>query len=103
MPSQDLLHQVRLCDVSADAREQLKVLLREVLAEHPKMTPVGALRAAEAAAYIGLSRSKFYVMLKEDAALAAMAVPVSDTRVWRPPDLDQWLQDRRTLTNERIA
>jgi predicted DNA-binding transcriptional regulator AlpA len=100
----DLLHRVELCAVSGPARELFKQLLREVLTEQGGPgAPVGALRAADAAAYVGVSRSSFYVILKQDPALAAIAVAMGDYRVWRPPDLDQWLQDRRArLTRPKV-
>jgi predicted DNA-binding transcriptional regulator AlpA len=92
----DLLPKVDLYRLSGPAQEVIKDIMREVLAEQGgPSVPVGALRAPDAAAYVSVSRSKFYLLLKTDAELQAIAIPMGDYRVWRPSDLDRWLQDRR--------
>ena len=101
----DLLHRVELCDVSGPARELIKDLLREVLAEQGRQqqsAPVGALGAPAAAAYIGASRSGFY-QLEKDHRLAAIAVSMGDYCVWPTADLDRWLLERRTRLEQPMA
>src|SRR5262245_16552350 len=92
--SEELLTKVDLFRLSGPAREDLWAILREVLAEEG-CRKAGALRATEAAAYIGVSRSRFYELLKEDQSLEAIAVSMGEIRVWPTADLDRWLQDRR--------
>jgi hypothetical protein len=96
VPSQDLLHHVRLCDVSADARELLKELLREVLAEQgvgqPSAPPGAALLPDAAAAHIGLRKTAFYAALKSDPTLRACSfVHGKRGRRFIPAKLDAWM------------
>jgi predicted DNA-binding transcriptional regulator AlpA len=55
-------------------------------------TPVGAMRAAAAAAYIGVGRSTFYQLLRQDAQLAGSSFGIGAARMWRKEDLDAWMQ-----------
>jgi predicted DNA-binding transcriptional regulator AlpA len=92
MPS-DPLYPVRLHDVSADARALLKELLREVLTEHlgKPRAPAGALRGKEAARYIGLGKTRFYKVIKEDPVLKAASFKIGNARAWPVTALDAWM------------
>ena len=50
------------------------------------------MRAAAAAAYIGVGRSTFYQLLRQDAQLARSSFGVGAARMWRKEDLDMWMQ-----------
>ena len=89
MPS-DLLHQVRLCDLSPDGREQLKQLLREVLLEG--VTQPATMRPEQAWAYLGISKSRFYKLIREDAHLKAASFRVGAARLWPREALDAWIK-----------
>src|SRR5262245_24463275 len=54
------------------------------------LTP-GAFKAPRAAAYIGVSRARFYEVLKVDHELAAAAISNGNSRVWPIAFLDAWL------------
>jgi predicted DNA-binding transcriptional regulator AlpA len=100
MPTDDLLHRVDVRRISTDIQQQLldiaKQAVREVLAEQRPQkprAPVGALRAKAAAAYIGISRTRFYELLDKDPSLAASAFPVGKkARAWPTAALDRWMQ-----------
>jgi excisionase family DNA binding protein len=90
----DLLHRVELCAISAATRELIKDLIREVRDEQGRAQPkqVGALRAKEAAAYLGIAKTRFYKLIQEDAALGAASYRVGRSRAWPKEALDNWLQ-----------
>jgi excisionase family DNA binding protein len=90
----DLLHKVELCALSGDARQLLKDLIREVFAESGLALPreTGALRAKEAAAYLGIGKTRFHELLKEDPNLDAASIRVGRARVWPKEALDKWLK-----------
>jgi predicted DNA-binding transcriptional regulator AlpA len=100
MSADDLLHRVDVRRISTDVQQQLldiaKQAMRDVLAEqrHQKsFASAGALRAKAAAAYIGISRTRFYELLDEDPSLAASAFPVGKkARAWPTAALDRWMQ-----------
>ena len=89
--SNELLPKVELWRVSDPAIQTLEDLIRRVLAERAS-TPVGAMRAAAAAAYIGVGRSTFYQLLRQDAQLAGSSFGIGAARMWRKEDLDAWMQ-----------
>jgi predicted DNA-binding transcriptional regulator AlpA len=104
----DLLHRVEICAISDDSRELLKQLVREVLVERgftqPKET--GALRAKEAAAYIGIAKTRFYQLIKEDPLLGAASYNVGRSRAWPKAILDKWLKsqvDRPAIQVDKAA
>lgn len=73
---------------------QLRQLIEEVVLKklgQQESTPAGALRPKEAAAHIGVGRSKFYELLKEDPQLAEASFQVGTARMWRKEDLDAWM------------
>src|SRR6188472_1360594 len=66
----ELLPKVDLFRISDPMLEVLTSLVRQaVRQEMAAAAPAGALRAADAARYLGLGRSKFYAMLKADPEL----------------------------------
>ena len=56
-----------------------------------RLTP-GAFKAPGAAAYIGVSRARFYQLLKEHPELARAAISNGATRLWPKAFLDTWLE-----------
>ena len=90
MPANDLLHPVRLHDVSADARELIKQLLREVLQEG--VTQPAVLRSEQAWVYLGISKTRFYKLIREDAYLKAASFRVGAARLWPREGLDAWIK-----------
>src|SRR5262245_45414002 len=56
--------------------------------------PPGALRADQAAAYIGVGRSRFYKLLTEDSQLKSLSFTVGNCRMWAVPSLDAWMRER---------
>jgi excisionase family DNA binding protein len=90
----DLLHKAEMCALSGDARDVIKAIVREALAEAGLALPreTGALRAKEAAAYLGIAKTRFYKLIKEDPALGAASVRVGRSRSWPKHVLDDWLR-----------
>jgi predicted DNA-binding transcriptional regulator AlpA len=56
-----------------------------------------ALKAADAARFLGVGRSTFYNLLKADAALMAASFKIGTSRVWAIEVLDDWLRAGRGL------
>ena len=107
---EDLLHRVELCRISPDGRQALDALVQQAVSDvleklglvKPQVAkttlrevPKTALRAEEAAAYIGVGRSTFYTLVKEDLHLLAASFTVGRCRMWLTPALDEWMQARR--------
>jgi excisionase family DNA binding protein len=92
--SNDLLPKVELWQLSEPAIRALKDVVRLVLDERGISTkpPIGALRAAQAATYIGVGRSKFYQLLRTEPQLQASSFRAGTARLWRKEDLDTWMQ-----------
>src|SRR5262245_28546057 len=90
---QELFAKVELWQLSEHATQALKEIVRDALIEHSTMerSPVGGMRAAGAAAYVGISRSTFYKLLKTETHLQHSFV-VGTARMWRKEDLDAWMQ-----------
>ena len=83
--------------------EALTDLVRQaVRQELAAAAPPGALRAAQAADHIGVGRSRFYLLLKEDAQLLGLSFTVGTARMWPREALDRWMQARQahTATND---
>jgi|SRR5262245_29217338 len=59
------------------------------------ITPTAALKAREAAGYLGISRGSFYNLLQVDKELAGASTYIGDARVWRIRFLDVWLERRQ--------
>jgi hypothetical protein len=80
--------------------------VREALAEvgRTRQLPAGALKAAGAAAYLGLSRSRFYELLREDPALKELSFTVGRCRLWKISALDSWIHARQSeKSSERCS
>jgi hypothetical protein len=54
-----------------------------------------AFKAPGAANYIGVSRARWYELLKEHPELNKAAISNGTTRLWPRAFLDQWLQEQR--------
>jgi predicted DNA-binding transcriptional regulator AlpA len=100
--STELLPKVDLWQVSSAARQVLTDLVneavRKALEEHGlkrSRTPAVALRGTDAAAYIGVGRSRFYGLLKEHPELMAASYTVGKARCWPVAALDAWMQARQ--------
>jgi predicted DNA-binding transcriptional regulator AlpA len=97
MAADDLLHRVDVRRISADAQQQIPELVRQAVREElarKSDAPTGALRVREAAVYIGLRRTRFLDLLKEDPVLAGLEFKVGRARCWPREGLDQWLRER---------
>ena len=95
LPVNDLLYRVEVCAHSGPAREELKDVLREALAELGFGQPAAVLGPEEVrACYLGnASKTKFYDLLKTDPELKALSFVLGQRRLWRRADLDQWIED----------
>ena len=60
-----------------------------------RAAPSGALRAAAAANYIGVGRSRFYGLLKEDPELLGLSFRAGRARMWSVASLDNWMEARQ--------
>lgn|SRR5262245_9102763 len=73
------------------------------------ITPTAALKAREAARYLGISRGSFYNLLQVDKELAGASIYIGDARVWSIIFLDAWLAQKQgqqidlTKPTSRIA
>jgi predicted DNA-binding transcriptional regulator AlpA len=102
LPNEPLLPNVNVVRLSEDARREFTGLMseafREVLEEwsrkKPRLTP-GALKAADAATYVGVSRSGFYQLLKNDPTLLKLSFSAGRSRRWSTSALDKWMQARQ--------
>jgi hypothetical protein len=108
--SSELLPKVDLWRISDEARQALiqlvKQSLREALEEQglkKPPVPTGALRGADAAAYLGVGRSHFYGLLKEDPQLLGLSFTVGRCRMWPIAGLDEWMQLRRVGTSSHAS
>jgi len=54
-----------------------------------------AFKAPGAANYVGVSRARFYEMLKQHPELNRLAILNGSTRLWPRAVLDQWLQEQQ--------
>ena len=95
MPAKDLLHAVRVHDLSADARQQFKELWAEVLREQGiGQQPVVLGQEGVRRLYLdNASRTTFYDLLKADPHLKSLSFTLGDRRMWRVVDLDWWIED----------
>jgi predicted DNA-binding transcriptional regulator AlpA len=57
-----------------------------------------ALCAFDAAKYLGVSRPRFYELLKVDHALAEACITIGTKRLWPIIFLDEWLAQHRGKT-----
>jgi excisionase family DNA binding protein len=91
--SSELFPKVELWQLSEHVARALKEIVRDALDEHGivERAPIGGMRAAEAAAYIGIGRSTFYKLVKTEPPLQRSYV-VGTARMWRREDLDAWMQ-----------
>ena len=92
--STDLLPKVELWQLSEHVAQAIREIVREALEEHGDRlrSRAGGMRAAAAAAYIGVSRSKFYELLRTEPYLQASSFRAGTARMWRKDDLDAWMQ-----------
>ena len=96
---EDLLHRVELCRISPAGRRALDDLVQQAVSDvleklglvKPQVAnttlrevPTTALRAKEAAAYIGVGRSTFYTLVKEDLHLLAPPSRLGDAACGLP-------------------
>jgi predicted DNA-binding transcriptional regulator AlpA len=93
---EDLLPRVDVYRLSDGIRRELARLMgdavRDALDKCGRLPhPTGALKATQAAAYIGLSRSKFYEVLKKDPGLMQQSFTVGKCRLWPISTLDSWI------------
>jgi hypothetical protein len=99
----DLLPKVDVYRFSDSARQELATLVTEavrtVLEEEGlkrRRLPAGALKASDAATYIGISRSGFYALLKHDPSLLQRSFTAGRSRLWPTAALDTWMLARQS-------
>jgi predicted DNA-binding transcriptional regulator AlpA len=102
MSTNVLLPQVDLTRISDAARQVLTEIVTaavwralEEQGLRKPATPAGALRALDAAAYVGIKRSSFYKLLKEDPSLRDLSFTAGRCRMWPTIALDEWMRLRR--------
>jgi len=108
---EDLLPRVDVYGLSARIRRELACLIgdavRDALDECGRLPqlPSGAVKATQAAAYIGLSRSKFYEILKKDPSLIHQSFTVGKCRLWPISALDSWIhaKGKQNVESPKIA
>jgi predicted DNA-binding transcriptional regulator AlpA len=100
---EELLPKVDLYRLSAHIRDELASLVSEAVRAaleeqglRKPVAPAGALRGPDAAAYLGVGRSHFYDLLKEDPELLSASFTAGRCRMWPTTALDEWMQVRRT-------
>jgi predicted DNA-binding transcriptional regulator AlpA len=76
----------------ADLQKLVEDGMRKVLDEKQSSGPAGALRAEQAASYIGVKRRSFYYLLREDPDLNQACFRVGTTRLWPKAELDAWME-----------
>jgi hypothetical protein len=99
MSADDLLHRVDVRRISADAQQQILDLVRQAVREELARkvdAPTGAFRVREAAAYIGLRRTKYLEEAKKDPILRASEIRMGRARAWLREGLDRYLRARTT-------
>jgi hypothetical protein len=102
--SDELLPRVDLFRISGPMLEALTDLVRQaVRQEMAAAAPAGALRAADAARYLGLGRSKFYVMLKADPELMGASFCVGTARLWSREALDGWMRTKQDIDANTVS
>ena len=100
MSDEPLLPHVRVVNVSGPVLQVLADLVNEAVraALAGTGTSAGVLRAAQAADYVGVSRSRFYKLLKEDPQLEGLSFTVGTARMWPREALDRWMQNQQAKT-----
>ena len=99
----DLLPKVDVVRFSDSARLELASLVSEAVRaaleeqglKRPRV-PAGALKAADAAAQIGISRSGFHTLLKHDPSLRQRFSTADRSRLWPTAALDTWMLARQS-------
>jgi hypothetical protein len=75
-------------------KEAVRTELEKQFPQKP-IPPTAALKAREAAHYLGISRGSFYNLLQVDKELASASIYIGDARVWPIRFLDRWLERRQ--------
>jgi hypothetical protein len=93
---EDLLHRVDVRSIAGPVLDVLRDLMSEAVREALEAKglgqPAGALKSAEAARYIGISRARLYELLKTDPIIKASSIKQGKSRLFLRDGLDQWLQ-----------
>jgi len=85
MSADDLLHRVDVRRICPEVQQQFLDIIRQVIREElgkKQDSPTGALRTREAAAYMGLKRTKFLEELENDPILKAAEIRMGRARAW---------------------
>jgi len=73
--------------------DELRKLFEEVKGARPENdVQVGALKAEQAASYLGISRRSFYYLLKDDPDLDQACFIVGVAKRWPKAELDAWME-----------
>ena len=108
MSSEPLLPQVAVVRFSRGARQEVADAVTEAVHSAlkvllPKITPPAAVKAAGAAAHLGISRSHFYQLLDSDPQLAKLAFTVGRSRLWPVTALDDWMRAKQCKGNKESS
>ena len=98
----DLLHRVEVCKLSDAIREELREIVRQVVAEQGSAAPVGGRTVDQAAAYIGICRTNFYKQLKRYPELKASSFMIGSRRYWPKDALDAWMTEQAASQNQSV-
>lgn len=95
-----LLPQVAVVRLSSGVRQELADILTEVVnraleVRLAKFAPPAALKAADAAAHLGISRSHFYQLLRSDPHLGKLAFTAGRRRLFPIVALDEWMRAKQ--------
>jgi len=80
--------------VASETTSAMTRILAELSSKGLGVAPA-ALKAREAARYLGISRSGFYNLLEIDRTLAAASIYVGKARVWPREALDNFLRNNK--------
>jgi predicted DNA-binding transcriptional regulator AlpA len=80
-----------------------KAVHRVLEVRPPKITPPAAVKAAGAAAHLGISRSHFYQLLDSDPRLAKLAFTAGRSRLWPVVALDAWMRAKQCAETEETT
>ena len=108
--SDDLLPRVALYQLCDAARREIAELVQGAVHEVLQLnglsrpvTPAGALKARDAARYIGLSRARLYELLREDPIIKEASITSGRARLFLTTGLDQWLRAKQAKRVEQEA
>jgi predicted DNA-binding transcriptional regulator AlpA len=76
----------------ADLQKLVEDSMRKVMAEKSGAAPVVTVGVADAADCLGISKRKFYDLLKEHPDLDRASFHIGKRRLWRVAALEEWIK-----------